>query len=190
MASEKAARLLKKFALLVILTASAPTYSQDDQVSRKYDKFEDKTIVKSALIEAGDVVISGVDLGKVYLQFGFQHAGKENKGKVSSLMVAVVILTLYGKYDLPGELIFLANDSERIKFEKLIPVSTEKGKDELKRDSYTVIMGGQVTYDLFMKIAFARTLEMRLDKFEYKLKPEHLVALRKLDAATIVKQQN
>jgi hypothetical protein len=87
-----------------------------------------------------------------------------------------VIFTSWSLWDnqYPGPTkLYAIIDGERVSYEQFVPVEREviKGK-------YVVLVGGRMTYSQLQQITNAKSVEMRLGEFEFRLTESTLKTLR------------
>jgi len=145
------------------------------KIESNYDRFEDETHVR---LESKRVL--GGFMEDVKMGASFFYKGQ----KLSTPEYFIFLFVSDTKgwrflSETQRELIALA-DGERL------PLGTLDRDSKVRSGGWvSEIMVKEVPYETFLKIATAKEVEMKLGKYEFKLKEEHLEALRDLVSRTI-----
>ncbi len=167
-------------------TKTKPIYTRQKKygvIIERYDKFKDETIV------AWDQVVSmpsnmqiftstETSIGIVNLVV---NSGKGVNASGKNLFaVKVVTKSRVPLFD--AKPIYIIADDGRMVIENTERLrELENASSVLSTafsDTYSLAVGAELKWDDLKKIAASKSVEMKVDKFEFKLKPEHIENLK------------
>ena len=166
-----------RFKLLTLSTALALVCSvssiaqQTPQIDSKYDRFEDKTTVQLDFMQ-----VTGGKFDGIHVNAGYQCKADVLYCKPERVYLGVLVVIKGGRYDLPANLIVLA-DGERFPLGKMVNLGTIEMTPPGWNIVGTSLLIG-MPYETFQKIANSKKVEMKLDETEFELRDSQRSAYR------------
>lgn len=158
-------------AITFVLTCAAASMAQQVvDITTKYDRFENTTMIHLKPMKIIGGLYDGVHLG-----VSFKCPGDVRFCQPDKIALGFIVVLKGARYDLPGQLTILADD-ERFRLGEMANLgSTEvppRGWNIMATTLFTTI-----TPVDFIKIAKAKKIEMKLDQFEFELNSDQKTAL-------------
>jgi hypothetical protein len=154
----------------LVLTCAAASIAQTPQIESKYDRFEGKTNVQLDFMQ-----VTGGKFDGIYLNAAYQCLGDVLYCKPERVYLGVLIAIKDYRYDLPANLIVLA-DGEHFPLGKMLNLGTVDMLPGWKIGGTSLLIG--MPYETFQKVAKAKKVEMRLDSTEVELQEAHRSAFK------------
>ena len=190
---------LKRTSLILVflLTLVSLAFAQSSESKRKfkhrgkietkYDKFKDQTTVRLNPYYVQGTAPKLDPTAGIEITASFVYAGQKLNAPPDIVSFGIVSASADAfKYEQDRGLIALV-DGERIDLGQMEreDASYKKYPYVISNRYYVETLSAPIKYELFLKIANAKIVEMQIGKKEFKLKDEHLEALRDLASRMI-----
>ena len=155
---------------LLLACAASSMAQQAADITTKYDRFENTTLIQLKPMKITGGLYDGVQLG-----VAFKCLGDAKSCLPDKVGLGLIVVMKGAKYDLPGRLTVLADD-ERFQLGEM----TNLGSTEVPPLGWNIIATSLVTTISptdFAKVAKAKKIEMKLDQFEFELNADQKTAL-------------
>jgi hypothetical protein len=168
----------------ILAQSSAPKrkFKHRGKIETKYDRFRNQTTVRLEPYYVQGTAPKLDPLAGIEISAGFVYEGQTLTKHPDEVLFGIVSTSADGfRYDQDRGLIALV-DGERVDLGQMDRVDASyKKKGIVIPDRYYVeVLAISMKYDVFLKIANAKVVEMQAGRREFKLRDEHLEALRDL----------
>ncbi len=154
----------------LVLACAVASIAQTPKIDSEYDRFEDKTNVQLDFMQ-----VTGGKFEGILVNAAYQCLGDVLYCKPERVYLGVLVVLKGYKYDLPADLIVLA-DGERFSLGKMLNLGTVDMLPGWNIGGTSLLVG--MPYETFQKIAKAKKVEMRLDSTEVEFQEAHRSAFK------------